>query len=44
MYFQVSDQICLNINVVVRSITQAAMVLVFMVSSNKTATAAELQK
>ena len=26
----VSDQICLNINVVVRSLTQAAMVLVFM--------------
>lgn len=30
----VADQICLNVNVVVRSITQAVMVLVFMVHAS----------
>ena len=30
----VSDQICLNVNVVVRSVTQAVMVLVFMVHAS----------
>ena len=30
----VSDQICLNINVIARSLTQAAMVLIFMVNAS----------